>query len=648
MKTKKVLKFMTAVCCLVFAFCLMLQTDADAAGTVTVTPDKTSVGIGETVNVTVQTSVPEDPATIPEVSVTYNSDVLTFAGCNVEFGGGGGLVTFVGQSATITFTATQAGAVSVGAEAIIDDDGANPATANAMITVGASAGGELSSNATLYVLEMNPGQLVPAFSSDVTEYQIVIGNDVTDITVSGAVSDPGAQITAASGFKNLKEGTNQAVITVTAADGSMLTYHFTIVRGEAEATEDAESEAAEEETEEESTQIGEGLNVTLDGNAYTVQSVIPEEVLPDGCTKTTSTFNGKPVEAVLFEKGGLTLLYALPAGSDEGNFFVYNETSGNLQLFVQIYNIENRYIVPIEAQDNPPAQFKESKMPWGEMTLPAFSLEDTSIDKAKDFYLLYAVSNEGERGFYLYDTVEGTYQRFLNYTGAKMAPVTGSEDGLGKKAIIAIVVLALLLIGAVMLIVNMIVKNKEQQEDAVYEKRKPQKKEADRKTTAKRPQPKLEPKPVERKPEPKPAMKKAIVPQPVEEEEEKTEDIDIFADEAVAEQPKKPAARKPESKPAPVQQAEVQTPQPQTSQPQTSQPQTPPQRPRQMFHTDHVVTMQPRQVEGAVSITGNIPVKVVPTPKTEVRRPSVPIFTLEKPSELDDDFEFEFINIDND
>ena len=67
------------------------------------------------------------------------------------------------------------------------------------------------------------------------------------------------------------------------------------------------------------------------------------------------------------------------------------------------------------------------------------------------------------------------------------------------------------------------------------------------------------------------------------------------------------------------------------------------------MHTDHVVTLKPRQVEGAVGITGNIPVKVVPTPKTEVRRPSVPIFTLEKPGgDLDDDFEFEFINIDND
>ena len=628
MKTKKVWKFITAALCMAYMILMMSQTEVLAAGTVTVTADRASAMIGEMINVTVQTSQPEDPATVPDVSVTYNSDILEFAGCNVEFGGGGGLITFAGQSATLTFKAKQTGNASVGAEAIIDDDGANPAMGNAMITVAANTGGGLSSDATLYVLEMNPGQLVPEFSSSVTEYQIVIGNDVTDITVSGAVSDPGAQITAASGFKNLKEGTNQAVITVTAADGSMLTYHFTIVRGEAEETEEAVAEETEE-TETESNQTSDGLNVTIDNVAYVVQSVIPEDVLPDGCTKTTSTFNGKPVEAALYEKGGLTLLYALVQGSDSGDFFVYNESTGNLQLFVQIYNIENRYIVPIEAQDTPPAQFKADKMPWNDLYLPAFVLGDKTIEKADAFYLLYAVSNEGERGFYLYDSVEGTYQRFLNYTGAKAAASAVATEGFGKNAIIVIVVLAVLLIGAVMLIVNMIVKNKEQQDDVAYDKKKAARQQAARKVTAKNPQPKLEPKPVEKKPEPKTAMKKTIVPEPEAEEE-------IVEPEVKA----KPAA-KPAPKPKkPEMPAEPEVPE------QQEQPVIRPTRPT--IHTDHVVTMQPRQVEGAVGITGSIPIKVVPTPKSEVRRPAVPIFTLEKPSELDDDFEFEFINIDHD
>lgn len=619
MKTKKVLKFITGVLA-VFMLLVMAQTDVFAEGTLTVTADKASAAVGETVNVTVQASEPEDPSVAPEISVTYNSDVLEYAGANVEIGGGGGLITFSGLSATLTFTAVQTGNVNIAAEALIDE---TTVLGNAVVTIAANGGAGLSSDATLHVLQMDPGQLVPEFSSDVTEYQIVIGNDVTDITVSGAVSDPTAQITAASGFKNLKEGTNQAVITVTAADGSMLTYHFTIVRGEAAATEDADeqSDTQDEEETPEREQTSEGLNVTLDGMAYIVQSVIPEEIVPMGYAKTTSTFNGKPVEAIHFEKGGLTLLYALRAGSDEGDFFVYNEASGSLHLFAQIFNIENRYIIPIEAQNTPPTYFKEGQMSWNEFMLPAFVLTDASVENADAFYLLYAVSNEGDRGFYLYDMVEGTYQRFLNYSGAKTAPVVVDGEGFSKTAILVIAILALLLVGAVVLVVNMIVKNKEIQDDAVYEK-----KAAKKPATAIAPVRKSQP-------QPKPVVKETVVPQPEQAEEQAVQ----------FEEPKKPMAKsqpKPEPKPAPK-------PAPK-SEPKPEMPVQPQVRQRPVMHTDHVVTLQPRQVEGTVGITGNIPVKVVPTPKSEVRRPSVPIFTLEKPSELDDDFEFEFINIDND
>lgn len=583
-KTAKRAGWIIGISCLI----MLMQTDVKAAGTVTVTPDKNSVAVGETVNVTVQTSVPEDPATAPEVSVTYDSDILTFSECNVEYGGGGGgLLTFRGESAVMTFIAAQTGAVNVSAEAVIDDDGANPATGAAVIAVGTNSQEGLSSDATLYVLEMNPGEMVPAFSSDVTEYKILIENDVTDITVSGAVSDPGAQITAASGFKNLKEGTNQAIITVTAADGTMLSYHFTIERSESVSTE---QEMTEQEEEPESLQESDGLFVTIDDVSYTVQSVVDDSVLPAGCVKTTATYNGHPVEAALFEKGGLTLLYALAEGGEGGEFFVYNEGTGKLQTFVQIYNIENRFIVPIEAQDNPPAQFKEGRMQWNNSYLPAFVLADASVENADVFYLLYAVSNEGERGFYLYDAMEGTYQRFLNYTGAKSAAVSANPSGSNKNAVIVILVLSALLIGAVLLIVNIIINNKEMQEEEMLTGASRPKKKSPKKPAPKRPQPK---KPAPKKPEPedispKPAPKKVVLPEP--------EDVLKELEES-------------------------------------------------------------RDVQGTVGITGNIPIKVVPTPKAETRRPSVPIYTLERPpvqltreappDQLDDDFEFEFINMDN-
>ncbi len=603
---------------MIFAAAFMMTVmymDAAAAGSVTVTPDKSSVAMGETVNVTVQTSEPTDPATIPEVSVTYDADILTFTGCNVECGGGGGLLTFMGSSATVSFTAAKTGNVNINAEAVIDDDGANPAMASAIVTVGASAQGDLSSDATLHVLEMNPGTMEPEFSPQVTEYKIFIGNDVKDITVSGAVSDPTAQITAASGFKDLKEGTNQAVITVTAADGTTLTYHFTIEREGGAAEEDTQEEEPVQETE--SVQTSEGLQVTIDGMQYTIQSVISEDMLPDGCVKTSSVFNGQNVEAALFEKGGMTLLYGLTADGASGEYFIYNEGTGKLQFFVQLRSIENRFIVPIAAQENPPKQFKAEQMQWNNSYVPAFVLDDRSVDHAEVFYLLYAISNEGEKGFYLYDTMEGTYQRFLDYSGTETA-VVNESGGMSKAAMIVIAVLGFLLIIAIVIIVNLIISNKEMQDEELPRRTAKSKK----KTMPKERRPVQE----EKKSMPKEktvSEKKVVVPQqePAAVKKQEEEKISEKAPEKVQE---RPVIKR------------------------TVMPQ---------FENQPVVSMTPSQVPGTVSVTGNIPIKVVPTPKNEAKRPSVPIFTLERQpvqltreapaDQLDDDFEFEFINIDN-
>ena len=224
---------------------LYLPADIYAAGSVSVTADKTDVGVSDTITVYIKTSEPEDPSVAPEISVTYDSDKLEVTDCNVDYGGGGGLLTITGTDAQITMKALAAGSASISAEAVIDDDGNNPATGSTSVVVGGNTAAVLSSDATLRALTVSPGSLSPAFTPQGTEYTIEVDDSVTDITVSGGVTNEKAQITAASGFKNLKSGTNEAVITVTAEDGSTMTYHFTITRGGT--TDETDAEEAEPE-----------------------------------------------------------------------------------------------------------------------------------------------------------------------------------------------------------------------------------------------------------------------------------------------------------------------------------------------------------------------------------------------------------------
>lgn len=72
---------------------LYLPADIYAAGSVSVTADKTDVGVSDMITVYIKTSEPEDPSVAPEISVTYDSDKLEVTDCNVDYGGGGGLLS---------------------------------------------------------------------------------------------------------------------------------------------------------------------------------------------------------------------------------------------------------------------------------------------------------------------------------------------------------------------------------------------------------------------------------------------------------------------------------------------------------------------------------------------------------------------------
>ena len=604
-KLGRILLSMTALA----AALLFSPADIYAAGSVSVTADKTDVGVSDTITVYVKTSEPEDPSVAPEISVTYDPDQLEVTGCNVAYGGGGGLLTITGTDAQITMKALTAGNASVSAEAIIDDDGNNPATGSTSIVVGGNTAADLSSDATLRALTVTPGTLTPAFTPQGTEYTIEVDDSVTDITVSGGVTDEKAQITAASGFKNLKSGTNEAVITVTAEDGSTLTYHFTIMRGGA-ADETETEETAPEQLQQ--TQAG-GLSFTADGSEYTISETVSDEQLLSDCSKTEVSYGGQNVEGAVWQPGGLTLLYATKADG-EGSFFIYDSVKNSFQIFVQIMGIENHYIVPVAPQESVPDGFTEENLQWNNSWLPAYQTTKGDPDLTDAFYLLYAYNNEGNTGFYLYDVVEGSFQRYF-----AMQETAAVTEQMGQKPILIIGTLVFLLVCAIVVIVNLVLHNRDlkldMEEAALYGD------EAEKEKKEERNQPKKLAKSV-KKPETKPVKQTAKKPEekPVKQTVKKPEEKPVKQTvKKPEEKPVKQTVRKPEIKKEPVVKKEV----------------TP---------------------NGVTYTTGQIPITVVQPPKP-VKRSQVPIYTLEREpvpltreapaDQLDDDFEFEFIDIDS-
>lgn len=463
------IKKLTRVAILSAMLCLASSIPAWAAGSVEVKTEKPTANVGDTVKVTMQTSEPEDPSVPPSVTITYDPEVLNLEGCDTEYGGGGGQIIITGTSATLTFTAVSTGTGSVSAEAIIDEDGNNPATSEMYVAV---AGGDTAASApvenaqqggadaTMKAIILTPGEMTPAFSPDVTEYTVVVPEDVEDITVSGGTNDASAQISAASGFKSLKLGENQAIITVTATDGTTLSYHFTIQRGGVAIAE--EDDAVQEEApavQEEPTMTETGdLIVVIDEITYKISTTLDDSMLPPNTTKESYSYKGYQVEVARTMIGDYVLLHAVSQEDGSNEFFIYNEGNGTYQLYVTIRGLDDSFIVPIAFEESIPDAFEEAQLRWNNSYVPAATLVDGGVDNAESYYLLYAMNQDGEKGFYLYDITEGVYQRFLQYGSAAVVSKPAAKSG---KSSYAIFILGALLLVAIMVIINLIIQNHE-------------------------------------------------------------------------------------------------------------------------------------------------------------------------------------------
>lgn len=86
-----------------------------------------------------------------------------------------------------------------------------------------------SPNNWLSALSVSGCSLTPSFAGGITDYSIIVGNEVGSVTVSAKAVHAGAGITGI-GTVNLAVGTNQVPVTVTAQNGTTRTYTITIIR----------------------------------------------------------------------------------------------------------------------------------------------------------------------------------------------------------------------------------------------------------------------------------------------------------------------------------------------------------------------------------------------------------------------------------
>ncbi len=465
---KSLLAFLISIVIITSAFIF----NTSAAGTI-IAFSKNPLTVGDSLSVTVSIDAGA-PMYGVMCNVNYNSTVLEYKS-GVGAGGAGSLKIVESPSGdtkvsyTLTFRAIKSGSSAISVNDVVASiQGSNGseekglASASANITVNDAS---LSANADLSALSLSAGSLSPKFNKNTTSYTAAVKNSVTSCKVYATAADSGAKV-AVSGADTLKIGKNVRTVTITAPSGAQKVYTITINRSEVETSEPT----SEPEN---------NLTTNIEGKEYTVATDISDVNLYSGFTASTGKFNEQEV-AVAIDSASNYIIYFLKSfDSNELKPYIYDEVNGNFIKLAVLTQGDNTYIHSETPTDFViPKDFYATTAKIGENEVKCFASSDIS---KSDFYYFYCFSN-GQYGYYRYDKVENTMQRYpemldLIKQNTEIPTEEPQKDqgfltrfnSLSSNAKIIVIAIPLLIIVGIALVVVIIVKLFGGKNDAEYD-----------------------------------------------------------------------------------------------------------------------------------------------------------------------------------
>ena len=309
-----------------------------------------------------------------------------------------------------------------------------------------------SSNASLGSLVISAGTLSPEFSAATKDYTATVDYSCSSLAVTANPADSKASVTSVTGNDSLEVGENTVSVVVTAEDGSTSTYNIVVTRRAEDDPENADKQ-------------DNWKKFDINGTEWTMVNDIPEDVVPEGFEHSKTVIDGLEYNTLHGTFGDVTLVYLQ---SESGNgLFVYDAAQNAAYEFVRINSESHFIVVLLPNVDDVPGGYNEISLSIegkGVATAYQTKVEKTD-DQTKDFYLVYAMNDNGESGWYTYDSVDGTYMRTELST-----PTVAQEEndavkselvpGIANKYLVLAAILVLIIIILALLLLVVIVKNK--------------------------------------------------------------------------------------------------------------------------------------------------------------------------------------------
>lgn len=309
-----------------------------------------------------------------------------------------------------------------------------------------------SSNASLGSLVISAGTLSPEFSAATKDYTATVDYSCSSLAVTANPADSKASVTSVTGNDSLEVGENTVSVVVTAEDGSTSTYNIVVTRRAEDDPENADKQ-------------DNWKKFDINGTEWTMVNDIPEDVVPEGFEHSKTVIDGLEYNTLRGTFGDITLVYLQ---SESGNgLFVYDAAQNTAYEFVRINSESHFIVVLLPKVDNVPEGYNEVSLSIeGKGVATAYQTKaEKTDDQTKDFYLVYAINDNGESGWYTYDSVDGTYMR------TKLSTPTVAQDendttkselvpGIANKYLVLAAILVLIIIILLLLLIVSAVKNR--------------------------------------------------------------------------------------------------------------------------------------------------------------------------------------------
>ncbi len=293
---------------------------------------------------------------------------------------------------------------------------------------------ELDANNNLGSLGVEGYKITPAFSADTLEYSVEVPSTVSDVTITGSPASGYASI-AGTGKKEVNEGANLFIITVTSETGTPKEYKLTV-----------------------NVKDDNPIKVKIGEDEYTVMKNAKNIVKPELYEQTTIKINNIDVPAFYNETTNITLV-GIKDSKGNVRLAIYDKDKNTYELYEE--NKSDQMILLIR----PINEIKEGYIK-STVKIDDVEYECLKVNEESEYAIIYATNLlTGEDDYYLYDSKENSYVR---YSEEQLEPL---KNELNKyKDVVKYLVIGLGVIG-LLLIISLVTRPKKNKEVIVKEKK---------------------------------------------------------------------------------------------------------------------------------------------------------------------------------